>query len=77
MVTYGLNLINRSVIVEKAKSKNDGVFEFRGVMYRVRNFKVTHFADNGEVLEPFVYFDVSLGKYDTREDGRKLLKSIN
>ena len=60
---YGATLENVNAIVEKAKAKNDGVYQFRGVAYRVVNHRVTHIASNGAVLERCGHFDVRIGQY--------------
>jgi hypothetical protein len=50
MITYNrLTIDNYTVIKERAKLKNDGIFTFRGITYRVENHKVTHFAYLGKI----------------------------
>ena len=61
---YGNNIENRNLIIVKAKEKGDGVYQFRGVAYRVRNNRVTHIACGGQVLESFGNFDVEVGIYE-------------
>lgn len=60
---YGLNIHNETLIIEKAKSKKDGVYTFRGVGYRIRNNKITHLSANGSILERCYEFNVVIGKY--------------
>jgi hypothetical protein len=74
---YGLNTHNEALIIEKAKSKKDGVYTFRGVGYRVRNNKITHFSANGSILERCYGFNVVIGKYKGfNNEGIKMLKTI-
>lgn len=73
----GPNQENMTLIREKAKSKKDGAYTFRGVAYRVRNNRVTHIAYWDEVLECFGNFNVIVGKYSGYTDAAiKALKSI-
>lgn len=78
MVSYGLTVINQNATYLKAKSKKDGCYTWRGFSYRVRDGRVTHFAVNGEVLEPCGNFNVIVGKYSPAytADGLKKLKQI-
>ena len=64
MVKYGLTQENHKLITEKAVTKRDGVFTFRGVAYRVRDKRVTHFAYNGKILQYCHGFNVEVGKYE-------------
>jgi len=74
-----MKLETQQLIIERAKSKKDGVYRFRGVEYRVKNFRATHYAAHGELFESAYGFNVLIGKYDwdfTGGAGTKLLKSI-
>jgi hypothetical protein len=74
---YGLNNHNETLIIEKAKSKKDGVYTFRGVGYRVRDNKVTHLSANGSIFERCCGFNVVIGKYKGfNNEGVKMLKTI-
>ena len=74
---YGLNRENQTLINNKAKDKNDGVFTFRGVYYRVRNGRVTHYAAFGKVVESAGAFNVTVGSYDWQiKTGRDVLMAI-
>jgi len=74
---YGNTIENMALICAKAKEKDDGVYRFRGVAYRVRENRVTHIACGGQVLEPFGYFDVEVGRYDGYGDAAvKVLRGI-
>ena len=78
MVTYGLNIENERLILDKAKSKRDGVFTFRGVAYRVRQGKVTHFAVDRKILERAYGFNCIVGNYEWKFSfsARDALKAI-
>ncbi len=60
---YGVNIANQHAVDEKAKTKADGIYSFRGVMYRVRDKKVTHFAccRTGNVYVEMGRFNVIVG----------------
>lgn len=67
MVQYCvLNIENQNAINAKAKDKKDGVYTFRGVAYRVRNARVTHFACRGEVIQQYGHFNTVVGSYVDR-----------
>ena len=74
-----LTIENCDLIKEKAKTKNDGVYTIRGILYRVKNNKVTHYATSGAVYENFGGFTCNVGSYNAldRDKARKMLKSIN
>ena len=77
MVEYGLTSENRFLIIEKAKTKEDGVYCFRGVTFKVKNFKVIAYAANGKVIQPAGHFDVLIGEYDGyHSEAKKLLKTL-
>jgi len=63
MVKQGFTIENHRLIVDKAKTKRDGVFSFRGVSYRVRNGNVTHFAYGGTIYNFCHGFNVKVGQY--------------
>ena len=73
---YGPTIENFVLIVEKAKTKNNGVYTFRGVTYLVKNNRVTHYASGGKILERYGYFDTQIGTYDRDSDAVKFLKSL-
>lgn len=78
MIEYGLTLTNQNLIIEKAKAKRDGCYQFRGVAYRVRGGSVTHLASDGDVVIPYGHFNVSCGKLDHYQSSYalKFLKTI-
>ena len=86
MVTYNdLTIENQNYIQEKARTKADGVYTARGILYRVRDGRVTHVATKGEVLELFGGFNAIVGQYMSAvkfcnyfasDDARELLKRI-
>jgi hypothetical protein len=77
-----LNKENREAIAKRAATKENGVYTLRGVYYRVRDGKVTHYACKGEVVESCGHFDVCVGIYDYSaynhyELAKKCLVAIN
>ncbi|HET6890522.1 MAG TPA: hypothetical protein VFH31_05420 [Pyrinomonadaceae bacterium] len=74
---YGPTPENMELIRAKAGEKANGVYRFRGVVYRVRDKRVTHIAHNGKVLERYGHFDVEVGVYDGCEAAAaNMLRSI-
>ena len=78
MITYNkLNIENEVYITAKAKLKLDGCYQARGIAYRVRNNRVTHYACEGEIVGNFGNYNVVLGSYEGYSDAAlKALKSI-
>ena len=79
MVTYGLTIENANEITQKAKTKKDGYYRFRGVGYCVKGGKATHFATGGRILENLGRFNVEVGKYDcqfNRNEANVLKKAM-
>lgn len=76
-VPYGLTIENEKYIIEKAEKKRDGVYQARGVAYRVRSGRVTHYAFAGKVLERAYGFNCVVGSFDGfGSEAFKILKSI-
>lgn len=75
-VTYGLTIENENLIIDKAENKRDGVFQFRGVTYRVRDGRVTHFCYGGKVLERAYGFNCVVGEYEAYYGSSDNPKSI-
>ena len=76
-IVYGmLNSDNINLIIERAQTKKDGIYSFRGIFFRVRNGKVTHFARGNEILVSYGIFVTQIGSYKTTAEAEKLLKSI-
>lgn len=59
-----LNDENLNLIKEKAKSKKDGVYQLRGIAYRVKDSRITHLATNGNVCLYEMGFLVQAGSYE-------------
>lgn len=77
-VAYGPTPENYQLATEKAKEKADGVYSFRGVAYRIRDHRITHYAHSGRVLERFGHFDTQVGTYEGHLDAAKrALKSLD
>lgn len=78
MIKYNvLSIDNYNFIRAKAKSKKDGVYTIRGIIYRVINATVTHYACNGEILENFGNFNVKIGSYSSRLEVTRRLKVLS
>ena len=78
-VSWGeLTWDNQKLIVERAKDLRDGIFSYRGIIFRVRNGRATHFAAQGKVVEPYGAFNVEVGRYNFADDreAKRLLKNI-
>lgn len=75
-----ITLTTQNKLVEKAKSKKDGAYRYGGVAYRVRNGKVTHVGNCGEIFECHGIFNVKVHDYkwsiNSDEAAQKILKGI-
>lgn len=71
-----LNIDNQNLINQKAKTKADGIYTFRGIMFRVRAGRVTHYASEGSIIIPAGHFNTVAGSYSTRDEAKAKLKSI-
>ena len=77
MVTYGPTVTNLNLIHEKASSRADGVYAFRGVLYLVQSGHFTYYAHAGEVLRRAGFFDVQIGRCEsTQSEMRKVLLGL-
>lgn len=71
MTVTETNLLN-----EKAKSKKDGVYSFRGNLWVVKSNRFIAFCDNrGQVLQRFGSFNSQIGDFSSveRRDWKKKL----
>jgi hypothetical protein len=76
-MSYGLTLANEILIAEKANTKKNGCYLFRGVAYRVLDTRVTHYAADGKIMERAGHFNCVIGSYEYGSDyGRKALLTI-
>jgi len=66
----------RDKLIEKAKTKADGIYSADGVIYRVKDNTLTHYADRGTILAVYGYFDTPVGSYKTGTEARKMLKNV-
>ena len=79
-IQYGLTLDNQNMIIDKAKSKKDGVYRFRGVAYRVINNHAVYFAADGKIIQACYGFNAVIGSYEynlNQINAIKALKNIN
>jgi FMN phosphatase YigB (HAD superfamily) len=76
-IQYGtLTRDNMNLIIDKSQSKADGIYSFRGILFRVQDGKVTHYASGGKIYAGFGVFLSQIGSYDTNAEARTELKSI-
>jgi hypothetical protein len=76
-IQYGvLDHANVNLIIDKSESKPDGVYSFRGILFRVKGGKVTHWATDGKILQAMGRFNTQIGSYSTDAKAKALLKSI-
>ena len=69
-----IDLANK--IIEKAKTKNDGVYSIGGFTYAVKNNRFVLFSDHfGNIYQIAGNFNTSIGKVD-RSDIRKELNRL-
>lgn len=71
-----LTIENQNHLIERAKKKADGVFSSRGILFRVVNGGITHYAAAGKILVAYGRFNSQIGTYKNTEEARKLLKAI-
>jgi len=73
-----LNQDNKNLIIDRARDKADGIYSFRGIMFRVRNGKVTHWAVDGKILQAMGHFNTQVGSYEPgrSSQAKVMLKSI-
>lgn len=75
-IQYGYNIQNSNIAIDKAATKKDGVYSFRGFLYRVKKFRITHIAHRGQILERFGNFDIEVGVYTYNHEARKILSGL-
>jgi len=76
-ITYGeLTQDNVNLIIDKAKSKNDGIYSFRGILFKVRDGKVTNYACGGKIFAGVGAFVTPVGSYNTSTEAKSKLKTI-
>ena len=64
IVLNRLTIDNKKLIDVKAKSKVNGIYTLRGILYRVRNQKVLVYAVGGEFLQNCGTVTYLLGTYN-------------
>jgi hypothetical protein len=78
-IQYGvLDNDNVNLIIDKAQAKPDGIYSFRGIMFKVKNGGVTHWAVDGKILQGMGRFNTQVGSYEPgrNSQARAMLKSI-
>ena len=74
-----MKIVDQTKMIERAKSKKDGIYTWAGIHYRVRDSRITHYADFGTILESAFGFNCVVGSYEWgmgNVEGKKLLKGI-
>lgn len=62
-----------NLLQEKAKSRKDGIYSYKGYLYDVKDFKFVAFADYfGECFQRMGAFNIRIGKVERNEIRKKL-----
>ena len=72
----GLTIDNCNFIKEKALTKKDGVYTIRGIIYRVYDKRVTHYAYWNEIFLNVGFAITKVGEYTTKDEVKKKLKQL-
>jgi hypothetical protein len=76
-IQYGvLDNDNVNLIIDKSESKPDGIYRFRGILFKVKGGKVTHYAIDGKILQAMGRFNTQIGSYDSSSQAKSILKGI-
>ncbi len=76
-IQYGvLDHANVNLIIDKSESKPDGIYSFRGILFKVKGGKVTHYATDGKILQAMGRFNTQIGSYATNAEAKTILKGI-
>tara|TARA_R110000850_G_scaffold265715_1_gene395556 strand:- start:43 stop:264 length:222 start_codon:yes stop_codon:yes gene_type:complete len=67
---------NQQAIMNKAESKKDGVYKFRGVAYKVINGHAVYFAANEQVLQMYCGFNAVIGRYEHSLNQANAVKAL-
>ena len=59
-------------LVDKAKSKNDGVYSYQGIKYAVKKGNIGFYWENGVVYQTYGIFSVKIGKCQSYESFKKI-----
>jgi hypothetical protein len=77
MIENGPTIHNLNLIHDRAKTKKDGIYSFRGMAYRVEDGHFTHYAYGGQVVMRGGNFNYVMGRYSGYSDNaKKALKGI-
>ena len=62
-----------NILIEKSKTRKDGVYSFRGNLFAVKNKSFVAFADiSGNCYQACGMFNVSIGKVKSHQRKQKL-----
>jgi hypothetical protein len=76
-IRYGeLTRDNTNAIIDKAKAKADGVYSFRGILYRVKNGKVPFYACKSVIYGASGSLVYAMAGYDSEKMARVQLKQL-
>ena len=75
-IQYGLTVDNQQTIIDGARNKKNGVYEFRGVAYRVIDNNARFFASNCEVIEVCYGFNAIIGRYEHSLNQTNAVKAL-
>ena len=77
MIEYGPTIDNLNRIHDKANDKENRIYSFRGLAYRVEDGAFTHYAHGGQVVMRGGNFNYVMGRYSGYSDNaKKALKGI-
>ena len=70
-----MTIDDTNILIEKAKTRKDGVYSFKGYLWVVKNNKFVAFADYyGNCYQRFGAFNASIGKVDHYDRKQKLIE---
>lgn len=73
-----MTITETNILHDKAKTRKDGVYSYRGYLYAVKNNRFVGFADAyGECYQRAGIFDVSIGKVERWDRKKELTKWLN
>lgn len=75
-MTYGLTVDNQNLIIEKSKTKKDGVYQIRGVMYKVVNGSPKYYSDGKGIYQGYGSFNVVLQSFKWEYQWEKRVRKI-
>ncbi len=72
-----ITIQDQNTLIEKSKTKKDGVYGYKGIAYKIVDGKLRYIANRSEIIQCYGHFNVVIGSYDGRGDAaKKALRSI-